>query len=71
MAKKKEEPKVEKMYAIVTGDYPLNVRSGKTTEDNNVVGQLAPGTKVEILKDGKMWCKIEQGYIMRKFLVFE
>ena len=66
MAKKEEK----RLIATVIGDRPLNIRSGRTTETNNVIGELQPGTEIEILKDGKLWCRIEQGYIMRKFLTF-
>ena len=72
MAKKKEEVKKEdkKLIATVIGDYPLNVREGKST-DSKIVRQLLPKAKVEILKEGKLWCKIgENEYCMREFLHF-
>lgn len=73
MAKKKvEEVKTEKkkILATVIGDYPLNVREGKTTEAK-IIRQLNPGTKVEVLKEGKLWCQIgENEFCMREFLHF-
>ena len=72
MAKKKEEVKTEekKIVATVIGDYPLNVRADKTTEAT-VVRQLTPGTKVEFLKEDKLWCQIgDKEFVMREFLHF-
>lgn len=70
-AEKKEQKKeAAPVMATVTGDRPLNIRSGKTTDDPNIVGELKPGEKVEILKDGKLWCRIPQGYVMRQYLLF-
>ena len=66
MAKKKDEVKI---IATVIGDLPLNIREGRTI-DSAILGHLQPGDQVEILKEGKEWCKIEGGYLMRKFLTF-
>lgn len=66
---KKNEVKTEKIMATVAGDLPLNIRAGKTLE-SEVLGQYQPGDKVEILKEGKEWCRIDGGYLMRQFLIF-
>ena len=72
MAKKKEETKTEKtIIATVAGNQAVDVRSGRTTEDQNVVGILNPGDKVEVVKDGKLWCRLANGfYVERHYLVF-
>ena len=67
-AEAKEE---KKLYGTVIGGRKLNIRSSKTTDEDNVVGTLDDGQKVEILKDGKLWCRIEQGYVMRQYLNIE
>lgn len=69
MARKKAETTTtEPLKAVVIGDYNLNVRDGKS-KDHKVVNQLKPGTEVNVLKEGKLWCQIAEGqYVMTEFL---
>lgn len=69
MPKKKAEVNTEKIIATVAGNAPLNIRADKTLE-SEILGQLQPGDQIEILKDGKKWCRIDGGYLMRQFLIF-
>lgn len=66
--KKKETKEVEKIIGTVKGNLPLRIRKGKTT-DSEVVGLLQPGDQVEIKKVGKIWLRIEAGYVMSEFIV--
>lgn len=72
MANKKKpiavEEEVTKVIATVKGGN-LNIRGDRST-DNPPVGVLHDGEKVEVLTQGKMWCKIAGGYVMTKFLEF-
>lgn len=65
----KEVKEPTKKATVIGGS--LNIRSGKTTEDNNIVGVLPDGAQVEVLKEGKLWCEIKGGYVMRQFLNIE
>lgn len=58
---------VTKIYGTLTGNAYLNIRASATTNSAKV-GQLRYGDRVEILEqttvDGKVWGRIEQGWIM-------
>lgn len=66
--KKTESKKEEKIIATVTGG-DLNIRPTHSTSEPPI-GVLKDGQEVEILTVGKEWCKIEGGYVMKKFLTF-
>lgn len=69
--KKTEEVKSEvkeKVIATVTGGN-LNVRPTHSTT-GDPIRVLEDGAQVEIIEVGKEWCKIADGYVMKKYLKF-
>ena len=73
MATKKTETKtkvkteVKNMATVIGG--PLNIRMTRTVDTlDNIVGVLPEGAQVEVIKEGKEWCQIKSGYVMRQFL---
>ena len=66
--KKTETPKEEKVIATVIGGR-LNVRQDRSTE-HPPVRVLEDGEQIEVFQVGKLWCKIKDGYVMRKYLDF-
>lgn len=60
--------KNETIIATVTGGN-LNIRPEASTKQPPV-GRLSDGQEVEVIKKGKEWSQIKDGYVMTKFLKF-
>ena len=64
--KKTETTEQKKITGTVTGG-TLNIRD-KASLGGDVVGSLADGTQIEILKAGEEWHRIEAGYVMARWV---
>ena len=68
--KKQTEKKFEIFKARVVGGN-LNIRKEPKVAEGNIAGVLLDGTVVEISGEKGDWYRIEQGWIMKKYIEIE